>query len=142
MVVRLRRELTVRVAAADVYREKQSAVADSAHAGVVYRLASAAVLFVGPVLRGSVMSKMNFSSVEERRPGPRDGETIKDAGEFENWRTWCFPLDGCCPLDPSRGWPAFNTCFQKKVARQLPETQKLSLFLSGATARRTEGKHE
>ena len=150
-VCNLRKTLSVRVAAAEVYREEQSAVAERAGDDAAdsnrgdgdarYLVASGVVLLLGPVLRGLVCPGLDLSTVEERPRGPRD--SFDCDMPLEKFREWCFPLHAhwACSSDEthdgSRGWPVFNICKQKKVRTQFMHTQKLSLFLEGANTRRS-----
>ena len=120
LVLQLRKTLSVRVAAADVYREKPFAVADRATAGARYLQASGVVLLLGPVLRGKVLPDIKLPSVEERLRGPRDSEIIKDARDLDTLRDWGFPLNAGTASSVAesvlacRGWPAFHACNQKR----------------------------
>ena len=151
-VCNLRKTLSVRVAAAEVYRQKKSAVvkragddaADSnrGDGDARYLVASGVVLLLGPVLRGLVCPGLDLSTVEERPRGPRD--SFDCDMPLEKFREWCFPLHAhwACSSDEthdgSRGWPVFNICKQKNVRTQFMHTQKLSLFLEGANTRRSD----
>ena len=142
VVEKVRKTLSVRVAAAEVYRDKDSTVVDR-----TYVLASGAVLLLGPVCRRGKELFGTLSSVEERHLRSR-GSPLTGAMDLDQMREYFFPLDaggaftaaGENSVDQSRAWPGFKICNQKKVDRRIPNTHKLSLFLEGTDSRRSDLK--
>ena len=133
----LRNTVSVRVAAAEIFREKSSAEAEPE-----YVLASGAVLLLGTVLKGKSLCD-TLSSVEERYSRPADCKVLDTFPKgFSELKKWYFPVDAdraravdMCE-DAARGWPPFDKCNQKIVKTQLSGTQKLSFFLEGSKGRR------